>query len=207
MPDDTKLSWGYYDVAVTIALLRQWALGDFSEGWSDYRRFPLFRPEDLSYPLAAAEALHCSADYLLGLTDDLHPLPAAYIPGDRPNAPTHAIVLLDYGEEVPLHLEAEWDGREWSAAGSIRIEEKVLAWYPLPPVPKVSDLQSDEAETDVPDDVNDWGLCATGLSPDGACRAAACCGEIYECCAQCGADCNIRCGWIPEEAADNGATD
>lgn len=39
--------------------------------------------------------------------------------------------------------------------------------------------------------------CKTGQSPSGHCGAAACCGEHYECCAQCPKDCNARCGWIP----------
>ena len=38
--------------------------------------------------------------------------------------------------------------------------------------------------------------CKTGQSPSGHCGAAACCGEHYECCAQCPKDCNARCGWI-----------
>ena len=67
--------------------------------------------------------------------------------------------------------------------------------------PTVSDAQPSPPPSvgvDVPTEektpLNNY--CKTGQSPSGHCGAAACCGEHYECCAQCPKDCNARCGWI-----------
>lgn len=45
--------------------------------------------------------------------------------------------------------------------------------------------------------------CITGLSPSGHCGAAAYCSEPRKCCAGCGLDCSIRCGWLNQEDAAN----
>lgn len=41
--------------------------------------------------------------------------------------------------------------------------------------------------------------CKAGYSPSGHCGAAFYCGEPYACCAACGRDCNMRCGWLPKQ--------
>ena len=68
--------------------------------------------------------------------------------------------------------------------------------------PTASDAQSSPCQSsgaDVPTEEKTPlnNCCKTGKSPSGHCGAAACCGEPYECCAQCPKDCNARCGWIP----------
>lgn len=44
--------------------------------------------------------------------------------------------------------------------------------------------------------------CIMGYAESGVCGAAAFCDQPARCCLQCGVDCNGRCGWIPERAAE-----
>lgn len=196
LPDSEPLCWDY-NGAIQMGVIRQWERGDFSEGWPSYYSV-MFKPADLRHPLEAAKTLRCSADYLLGLTDELHPAaPAGYVVGGHPAKNTRARVLLDYDMDRPFPLDAEWDGSQWWAAGTT-LTEKVLAWYPYPPMPTMAELRG-ETEGGVNPEIVKAAPCYTGFSPYGYCGAAACCGSEHRCCSQCDVDCNLRCGWIPEE--------
>ena len=46
--------------------------------------------------------------------------------------------------------------------------------------------------------------CIMGYAESGVCGAAAYCDQPCRCCLQCDEDCNVRCGWIPERAAEPG---
>lgn len=67
--DKTKLSIArYYGASFTIADLQAMANGDFGDKRTDYNFLdPSSEYEDL---IKLAKALHCSTDYILGLTDD-----------------------------------------------------------------------------------------------------------------------------------------
>lgn len=41
--------------------------------------------------------------------------------------------------------------------------------------------------------------CLTGQSESGICGSAAYCSQPYKCCAECGKDCSIRCGWLDKK--------
>ncbi len=195
LADDVRIPWVYSN-QFPVSVIRKWADGDFSEGWYDHYISPLLGVESLSCALDAAKLLKCSADYLLGLTDELHPTaaPAGYITDRDPDGPTEAMVLMDYGLNKPFRTTAEWDGQAWRSGGQV-LPDKVLGWYPIPKTP---DIPKSPASSVNPEIV-ERSLCCTGYSPSGYCGAAAACGEIYSCCSQCDEDCNSRCGWIPEE--------
>lgn len=147
LADNVSIPW-LYSNQISVGQLRQWASGNFSSGWSPYMGAQ-FSPKELREPLNAAKTLCCSADYLLGLTDDLHPgaSPTGYITEGNPPEPTEAMVLLNYDMDVPFRLDAKWDGHGWWAAGTA-LTEKVLAWYPLPPTPKMSELSKGSKNED-----------------------------------------------------------
>ena len=82
LPEKTYISWGYSGGA-TVAQLRLYAGGSFPEGdrWYESK----FSPNKLADPAKTAKQLGCSTDFLLGLTDELTPTPAA------PQEPVDAI--------------------------------------------------------------------------------------------------------------------
>ena len=72
VPDTSELNpdkYGYGPI-MTVATLRAYANGDFGDKY--FYSDPL-EPSHLGNLAALAQTLHCSADYLLGLTDDLTP--------------------------------------------------------------------------------------------------------------------------------------
>ena len=87
---------------------------------------------------AAAEKLHCSADYLLGLTDELTPAAAApqsWQTGEPKSAGLYWCKFDCAGEIV--YQAAEWvtNTAVWAFRSSrATIDAECLGWYPLPEV-------------------------------------------------------------------------
>lgn len=146
LADDVKAQdgcWG--DGGHTIKLLRRYACGHFKPDEKPY-----FYDFDLSHcrSLAkCAQTLHCSTDYLLGLTADLNPAPSA------PEPPAEGWVPVQFvdGRETPprageywcrlgcgsskLYTNAQWNailGR-WEFLNGTKVDAECLGWYPLPP--------------------------------------------------------------------------
>lgn len=96
LPDNAKANDGWYaDGGHAVSLLRRYARGEFKPDESPY--FPSFDPKQCRNLKKCAETLHCSTDYLLGLTDDLNPVPS-------------------------LGTEPEWrtlDAEHWPAEGAL----------------------------------------------------------------------------------------
>lgn len=69
LPDGARVPWGYSPL--TAGDIRRFAAGEFPENerWYEAR----LRPENIQQPIQTARLLGCSADYLLGLTDELTP--------------------------------------------------------------------------------------------------------------------------------------
>ncbi len=69
LADEVKIPWERWN-NYTVESIRRWAQGDFqnSGNWYDAR----LTPEKLGCPAQMCALLHCSADYLLGLTEELH---------------------------------------------------------------------------------------------------------------------------------------
>lgn len=144
LDDDTKLENAYSSLA-KVGVLRKISQGDISEGVSNYALGEIipYRTKDLTN---MAQALHCSADYLLGLTDQLRPAAAepgqtvlaAWMPGGlTPPEPCEVVADVDAGEGVKMRRLLYWDGTVFRFKKSgVDIEVSVNRWLRLPEVEK-----------------------------------------------------------------------
>lgn len=69
LADEVKIPWERWNNC-TVESIRRWAQGDFQKSGSWYKG--RLTPETLECPAQVCALLHCSADYLLGLTDEIH---------------------------------------------------------------------------------------------------------------------------------------
>ena len=96
-----------------------------------------------------AKTLHCSVDYLLGLTDELKPVAtepgqgalALWIPGDiSPVDPCDVVADFVVGNDVcgrkaVVRKVCQWDGSSFRfREGGAEINAEVVRWLALPPV-------------------------------------------------------------------------
>lgn len=144
LDDDTKLENAYSSLA-KVGVLRKISQGDISEGVSNYALGEIipYRTKDLTN---MAQALHCSTDYLLGLTDQLRPAAAepgqmvlaAWMPGGlTPPEPCEVVADVDAGEGVKMRRLLYWDGTVFRFKKSgVDIEVSVIRWLRLPEVEK-----------------------------------------------------------------------
>lgn len=149
LPDYKYIPWEWAN-QINVKTLRQWANGDFSEGWSKWWSTPQLIPKFLRMPYDAATLLQCSADYLLGLTDDLQPsalAPTKYITGQIPDCPTEAAALFDLGDGLNLYRTfVRWDGKRWTFSGGVTIDSPCVGWFPIPDTPKTLEPAGDQTE-------------------------------------------------------------
>lgn len=150
LDDDTKLESAYSSLT-KVGVLRKISQGDISEGVSNYGLSEIipYRTKDLT---GMAQALHCSTDYLLGLTDQLRPAAAepgrmvlaAWMPGGlTPPEPCEVVADVDAGGGVVLRRVLYWDGAVYRfKRGGTDINADVIRWLRLP---------------DVEEDTNDQG--------------------------------------------------
>lgn len=140
LSDKAKANDGYMSGGGhEIRLLRRYARGEFKPDETPY--FYDFKLEKCSTLVKCAQTLHCTTDYLLGLTDELTPT-AKLEAGD--------LAFAD-GREMPprsgeyycrfdcagtqLYSVAYWDGmlERWMfGENGAKIEAECLGWYPLP---------------------------------------------------------------------------
>lgn len=142
--DDTKLASAYATMT-TLKTLRKISQGDISEGVSNYALSEIipYRTKDLT---SMAQTLHCSTDYLLGLTDQLRPASAepgqmvlaAWMPGGlTPPEPCEVVADVAAGDGVELRRLLYWDGAVFRFRKSgVDIEVSVIRWLRLPEVEK-----------------------------------------------------------------------
>lgn len=96
-----------------------------------------------------AKSLHCSTDYLLGLTDELNTgaaepgqmTLAAWMPGGlTPPEPCEVVADVEAGDGVRLRRLLYWDGMAFLfRQGGVKIEVSVIRWLRLPEVKKEED--------------------------------------------------------------------
>lgn len=163
VPDDTKLRTRY--TWTTVDIVRKIASG---EKTSEYG-MDILAPEELDVN-AVARALQCSADYVCGMTDELHPAaakPEAAAPELQPIPPIPAwyfgeppmpgrylcLVDMNAGGYAEVHeQQCDWDSalvKGWSAYGRpIGDMFEVVAWYALPPKWSTPALRPEEKEED-----------------------------------------------------------
>ena len=148
LSDDVKLRYDY-GAPMAVGLLRRVCAGETPDE-AGY----LFRGNGLM-PWRAADAaeyaktLHCSVDYLLGLTDELKPVTtepgqgalALWMPGGiSPGDPCDVVADFVVGEDVCgrkaiVRKVCQWDGSSFRfREGGAEIDAEVVRWLALPPV-------------------------------------------------------------------------
>lgn len=144
LDDDTKLESAYSSLT-KVGVLRKVSQGDISEGVGNYELGEII-PYRTKYLTSMAQTLHCSTDYLLGLTDQLRPAAAepgqmalaAWMPGGlTPPEPCEVVADVDAGEGVKMRRLLYWDGTVFRFKKSgVDIEVSVIRWLRLPEVEK-----------------------------------------------------------------------
>ena len=118
--------------------IREYAAGQFPVGQVWYEAE--FVPERLTEPVNAAKALRCSADYLLGLTDELRPGAfGGWMSGDTlPESPGECVAVFDMGDGGAYYrTTCYWSGSSFCfGKGGAPIREKLVRWLQLPPEPE-----------------------------------------------------------------------
>ena len=142
LDDDTKLESAYSSL-IKVGVLRKILQGDIPEDMSNYKLSEIipYRTKDLTN---MAQTLHCSTDYLLGLTDQLRPAAAepgqmalaAWMPGGlTPPEECEVVADVDAGEGVKIRRLLYWDGTVFRFKTSgVDIEVSVTRWLRLPEV-------------------------------------------------------------------------
>ena len=140
---ELKLSSEYR--VYTVKKLREWARGEFGD--EHFYNDPL-APELLQNVPRLAKALHCSADYILELSDDLHPnhvpkldtvaMPGGWVPllwidgREKPTSKQWAVAMFKLaGLKKPWKRIAYWNGKSW-IVDKMPIEDPCLKWFPIP---------------------------------------------------------------------------
>lgn len=147
LDDDTKLESTYPSLS-KIGTLRKIAQGDIPEAMSNCVLGEII-PCWTKNLTNMAQTLHCSTDYLLGLTDQLRPAAAepgqmvlaAWMPGGlTPPEPCEVVADVDAGEGVKMRRLLYWDGTVFRFKKSgVDIEVSVTRWLRLPEVEKEED--------------------------------------------------------------------
>lgn len=144
LDDDTKWESAYSSLA-KVGVLRRILQCDIPEDMSNYWLSEIIphRTKDLT---GMAQTLHCSTDYLLGLTDQLRPAAAepgqmvlaAWMPGGlTPPEPCEVVADVDAGEGVKMRRLLYWDGAVFRFKKSgVDIKVSVTRWLRLPEVEK-----------------------------------------------------------------------
>ena len=136
LPDDTKLTFANYAADKTVEKIRAYANGDFGD---DYFYGTDVLDPDAKHVPELCKALRCSADYLLGLTDELMPVFKADMAlggwrtdDDFPDG--QVLLLLDADGRKVYDVDTVLGGelRVYDAELLTDNGPRVLCWLPLP---------------------------------------------------------------------------
>ena len=126
----TELQISRYGLPLTVDGLRDYAAGEFGDR---YFYANDLAPQNYGDPAALARALRCSADYLLGLSDELRPAGEDWRSGD-PEAEGYYWCLTG-----PLHGCGGlyyWAGRWEFPQARLAANIQPVYWLPCPPIPE-----------------------------------------------------------------------
>lgn len=133
LKDDVVIPWEYYS-SCPVRDIRRFAEGDFENSGSWYSA--RLAPENLGKPAKVCELLKCSADYLLGLTEDLHggSLELKWrSPEEKPVAYREVVAKFTLpGMEQVKKMLAMWDGEDWCFPSGTVIDAECVGWWPVP---------------------------------------------------------------------------
>ena len=139
LPDTATAIWSRYGGGYTVGKLRKFASGDFQ---GEHVWVNELDPENIYNVDKTAKALHCTADYIVGLTEKLNPGQSAGVPlkfvdgGEQPtrSGPYYCRFLCD---GMVFKQVAWWDNvlkRFSFRKFGDSIESACLGWFPLPEV-------------------------------------------------------------------------
>ena len=145
LDDDVSLE-NVYGCLSEVGTLRGIAQGNIPVGATNYMLNEIL-PYNTKSLLKMAQTLHCSADYLLGLTDQLRPADAgsgqmalaAWMPGGlTPPEECEVVADVDPGDGgKPVRCLLRWLGGAWMFKNlDKKIDMTVLRWLRLPEVEK-----------------------------------------------------------------------
>ena len=135
LPDDTKLTFANYSADKTVGKIRAYANGDLGDEY--FYSTDVLDPDAKHVP-ELCEKLKCSADYLLGLTDELQPIPKSdtflwRTDGDYPDG--QVLLLLDIEGRKTYDVDTVLGGELCVYDAGLLTDNgpHVLHWLPLPP--------------------------------------------------------------------------
>ena len=142
LDDKVRANDGYMSGAGhEIGLLRRYARGEWKENEKPY--FCDFELEKCSTLAKCAQTLHCTTDYLLGLTEELTPQPsAAFVDGNKLPPRSGEYYCRFDCQGATIYSVAHWDSvlKRWAfGSNGAEIEARCLGWYPLPEKVKEED--------------------------------------------------------------------
>ncbi len=136
VPDDAKINWSYYD-GIPVSTIRQWAAGEFDDpaDWHGARLIPGRCYGD--HLAEVAKLLKCSTDFLMGLTEDIRPVPAQEEPEDPVEALEEETASADSWDDISEILDQVAAPEEparrirWESRGSTPPVDKLILTYEL----------------------------------------------------------------------------
>lgn len=136
VPDDAKINWSFYD-GLLISTIRQWADGEFDDpaGWHGPRLVPGRCSND--HLAAVSKLLNCSTDFLMGLTDDIHPVPLQEEPEDPMEILEEETASADSWDDISKGLDQAATPEEparrirWESWGKTPPADKLILTYKL----------------------------------------------------------------------------
>lgn len=147
--DEVKLHYDYGG-SLTVGLLRSLSDGTAVDSTVKYYSGGIL-PWRADYAAKNAKTLHCSVDYLLGLTDEINSTAAAsgqvalaaWMPGGTtPAAPCDAVADFKLGNDDGrvIRMTCRWDGKAFLfKKGKEPINSDVVRWLALPDVEERND--------------------------------------------------------------------
>ena len=139
LADSVKVNFSDYGDSWSIKSLRAAANGDFGDRQLYGRELD---PDYIRNLPKVARVLQCSADYILGLTDDLHPTPepagqlvfAGWMPGGTtPATDGDVVAVFDLGEGLTKKMLCCWRDGRFEFLNGAKIDAEVIKWMALPP--------------------------------------------------------------------------
>ena len=129
--DEDYIEWNWRPIKVSD--IRDYAAGNFDDKlYLDV----LFDPDGLTRAVHLAKQLHCSTDYLYGLTDELNGGNGLELkwksPEEKPVAYREVLAKFDIGTDKQKKMLVMWDGDSWCFPHGAVIDAECVGWWPVP---------------------------------------------------------------------------
>lgn len=144
--DDKKLVFDSYRAAPTVKTLRAYANGEFGD--AHFYGTDILDPDAKHVP-ELCKALRCSADYLLGVTDELtpHAVPKSDTGNgwqtgtDYPDGMIIAVFCFPGSDDIRQLMYAKDGKLYFSRKYTTRAEEQPVLWLAIPAIPEEHNAQ------------------------------------------------------------------